>query len=100
MLCGWERILSLLAHALQGAPPLAWQPNAAQQRFLRFHTRLVEKWRWHFVETQLRAYTEHGQTATIWKDDLAELLHRGLMFKGMGAADVHLTEQGRVFAHE
>ena len=66
-----------------------------QRTFLAFHvSHTVERWRWHFLGTQLRAHAGR-RTATIWKDELDALLEAGLMFKGAGCADVHATETGR-----
>jgi hypothetical protein len=71
-------------------------PNDAQMRFLRFHVRyLVTSWRWHFVGTQLRAHAEGGQSATIWRDDIEQLVVKGLMRWGVGCADCSITLTGR-----
>lgn len=69
--------------------------NETQRAFLRLHVKkLVERWRWHFQDTQLRAYAGK-RTATISRAEFDDLISRGLMFKGHGAADVHPTETGR-----
>jgi len=83
--------------------PLQQPLSAAQLRFMRFHhEHMVEKWSWHFLNSQLRARAtvptatvSRNETATIWRRELDELIGRGLMFKGMGVADVHLTDAGR-----
>lgn len=69
--------------------------SPAQLNFLTLHaTRLVTEHRWHFSECALRA-TAGRRTATIWADDLADLIGRGLMEQGAGYADVRVTEAGR-----
>lgn len=74
--------------------------NAAQRAFLAFHAEhLVTEWRWHFAGTQLRA-SAAGGVATLWKDDLEALVAWGLLVKGVGCADVALTEAGRDIATE
>lgn len=74
-------------------PPAPLSP--AQLAFLTLHaTRLVTAHRWHFSDCALRA-TAGRRTATIWADDLADLIGRGLMEQGAGYADVRCTEAGR-----
>jgi hypothetical protein len=76
------------------APLAPLSPN--QLRFLALHTHhRPERWTWHFCETMLRAATDRGRTATIWRDDLADLMGRGLMEQGAGYADVRVTDAGR-----
>lgn len=74
-------------------PPL--QPlSPAQCAFLDLHAHnVVTSWRWHFCETQLRA-TAGLRKATIWRDDLEDLVARGLMTRGVGYS-MALTELGR-----
>lgn len=80
--------------AVQGGAVTSLNPS--QRAFLRFHCRHTPaQWRWHFVGTQLRVRTEHGQGATIWKDDLGQLLALGLMRRGVGEI-IEITESGRV----
>lgn len=76
------------------SPPL--QPLSTPQRnFLALHVRhQVDRWQWYFVCTQLRAFAS-GRSATIWRDELDDLVARGLMQYGVGCADVKVTEQGR-----
>jgi hypothetical protein len=79
------------------SPPLQpFQPTPEQSRFLHLHSPhgSVTRWQWHFSSTALRAYTETGRTATIWRDALEELVAQGLMRWGHGCADVVLTSQG------
>lgn len=67
----------------------------SQRTFLAFHvTHQVERWKWHFLNTQLRAHAGR-RSATIWADELAGLLEAGLLVNGQGCADVHATELGR-----
>lgn len=69
--------------------------SASQRNFLRLHVKhAVDGWQWHFCNTQLRAHVRR-QRATIWIDELNDLIARGLMFKGAGAADVHPTDAGK-----
>jgi hypothetical protein len=74
------------------APPL----NRAQTAFLALHAGPTSPhtWQWHFAGSALRATGETG-SATIWRDDLEHLIRRGLLRKGVGCADVTITEQGR-----
>lgn len=80
------------------SPPLApepFLPNPEQIRFLDLHRHhIVTVWRWHLMETQLRAYTDRGRAATIWRDNLDELVRAGLMEHGAGF-DMKLTNAGR-----
>jgi hypothetical protein len=57
------------------------------------------QWQWHFLYTQLRVKSEHGQGATIWKDDLESLVAAGLMHRGIGEI-VEITDLGRAAAME
>lgn len=82
------------------SPPLApaFAPSAAQMRFMRLHLlHVVEQWRWHWLDTMLRATTDRGVTATIWRDALDELVREGLMRRGLGFA-MELTMKGREIA--
>lgn len=80
------------------APPLAPDEPALtneQLRFMWLHARhVVVRWRWQFQGAQLRAFTERGFTATISENALASLVERGLMLRGVGCADVLLTDAG------
>lgn len=63
-------------------------------RFLVLHAKHhVVKWHWHFQETQLRAYTEAGRTATASRKAVEELVAWGLMTCGAGHAK-YVTERG------
>lgn len=76
------------------SPPIA-PLSPTQLRFLALHAHyLVTTWQWHFVATQLRA-TAGRQRATIWRDELDDLVARGLMQYGVGCADVRVTDLGR-----
>ena len=67
----------------------------AQRNFLTLHARnIVYQHQWYFCETQLRAQTG-TKTATIWRDELDDLVNRGLMLRGAGCADVTITTDGR-----
>lgn len=86
-------------HLIDDPEPPAVFLNAEQLRFLWLHaSHHVVKWQWHFLETMLRAYTDKGQTASIWRDNLNDLLQRGLLEHGHGCADVRITDLGREFA--
>jgi hypothetical protein len=77
--------------------PVACRPlNAAQRAFLALHAshQPPHTWRWHFVGTQLRACGDAG-CATLWKDDVTQLVTWGLLKWGHGCADVVLTSKGR-----
>lgn len=55
-----------------------------QRNFLRLHVkRVVYMWQWHLGETQLRAHAGTFR-ATIWRDELNDLIARGLMYRGTG----------------
>lgn len=75
------------------SPPL--QPLSIPQRnFLRLHALyLVDCHKWHFVCTQLRAFAG-TKSATIWRDELDDLVARGLMQYGVGCADVRILPAG------
>lgn len=84
------------ARGLKPLQPSQFVPNGAQRRFLEFHTRHVEiAWIWYFLNTQLRAIAVTGHTATIWRDDLDELVRLRLMVRGHGCADYNITNAGR-----
>lgn len=81
------------------SPPLAplapFLPSPAQIRFMRLHAwHLVEQWRWHWFETMLRATTDRGVTATLWRDEVESLVSQGLMEAGMGYC-MEVTPRGR-----
>lgn len=79
------------------SPPLA-PLSIPQRNFLALHARYqVDRWQWHFSECALRAFAG-TKSATIWRDELDDLVTRGLMQYGVGCADVRVTEQGRVEA--
>jgi hypothetical protein len=66
----------------------------SQRNFLRLHvTRAVDKWQWHFCSTQLRAHAG-TRRATIWVDDLHDLVARGLVTRGPGET-VYATLDGK-----
>jgi hypothetical protein len=67
-----------------------------QRAFLALHAspNPPHTWRWHFAGTQLRACGDAG-CATLWKDDVTQLVTWGLLKWGHGCADVVLTELGR-----
>ncbi len=69
--------------------------TASQRNFLRLHVKhMVDAWRWHFGKTQLRAHASRRR-ATIWTDELDDLIARGLMVRGAGEADVYVTMTGK-----
>lgn len=66
----------------------------SQQNFLRLHVKhAVEMWQWHFCGVQLRAHVGRRR-ATIWIDELNDLITRGLMYRGLGAT-VYATSDGK-----
>jgi hypothetical protein len=66
----------------------------AQRNFLRLHVKhAVDKWQWHFCETQLRAHAGRRK-ATIWRDELDDLVSRGLVNVSHGNS-VYATMTGR-----
>lgn len=70
--------------------------TVSQRNFLRLHvTHAVEMWKWHFCSTQLRAHSGHNRRATIWVDELNDLIERGLMRYGIGVAHVYATADGK-----
>jgi hypothetical protein len=82
------------------SPPLA-PLSIPQRNFLALHARyFVERYRWHFSECALRAHAG-TKSATIWCDELDDLVGRGLMqMGGPGRADVALTALGREVVRE
>jgi hypothetical protein len=61
-------------------------PTPDARRFLDLHRHhLVTSWQWCFGETMLRACTDR-ECATIRRTDLDELIHAGLMERGVGFA--------------
>lgn len=69
--------------------------TVSQHNFLRLHaTHAVEMWKWHFCSTQLRAHAG-TRRATIWADELNDLIARGLMRYGLGTANVYATSDGK-----
>jgi hypothetical protein len=84
-----ERVLGALEDESE-PPPL----STAQQNFLRLHVKhAVDMWQWHFCKTQIRAHVGRRR-ATIWIDELDDLIARGLMVRGAGAADTYATMKG------
>lgn len=83
---------------LHQSPPLApFQPSRAQLRFMRLHhLHMVARWQWHWFNTMLRATTDRGVTATLWADEIEQLIREGLMESGMGFC-MALTPAGREF---
>lgn len=75
------------------SPPLA-PLSPAQIAFLVLHTKhVVYSWQWHFMECQLRARANR-HSATIWRDELEQLVQMGLMQWGLGVS-VGVTALGR-----
>jgi hypothetical protein len=75
-------------------PPLAL--TAPQRAFLALHAAPSppHTWRWHFAGSALRATGDAG-CATIWADELDDLIDAGLLAKGPGCADCYVTDLGR-----
>jgi hypothetical protein len=68
--------------------------SIAQHNFLRLHVKhAVDTWQWHFCKTQLRAHAGK-RCATIWVDELRDLIARGLM-AGSHGATVYATSDGK-----
>lgn len=79
------------------SPPLTPETlTLAQRNFLALHLLPVERWQWHFCDTQLRAHVGR-RSATIWKDELEHLIVLGLMSRELGVS-VSITTQGREVA--
>lgn len=79
--------------------PLTPKPESnlsvAQNNFLKLHAQhLVDRWQWHFLETQLRAHAGERHSATIWRDELDDLVSRGLMERSHGFV-MQITNAGR-----
>jgi hypothetical protein len=71
------------------------QLTQSQLRFLALHARtVVERWQWHFQEAQLRAHAA-TRSATICRDELADLIERGLMYRLGGSFAVYPTTHGK-----
>jgi hypothetical protein len=67
----------------------------AQLRFLALHARaVVDRWQWYFQETQLRAQAA-THSATISRDELADLIERGLMRRSRSTFAVYPTTHGK-----
>lgn len=67
----------------------------SQLNFLALHSRtVVERWQWHFQETQLRAHAAQ-RSATIASDELADLIERGMMYRVGGSFAVYPTSHGK-----
>ncbi len=85
-----ERVLG----AIEDHPTLAVPLSISQRNFLRLHVKYdIDMWQWHFCKTQLRAHVGRRR-ATIWVDELDDLIARGLMRKGLGAT-VYATSDGK-----
>lgn len=86
----------LAPDAAPSSSPTPFDPNSEQTRFLLLHTNhIVVKWVWLMQETQLRAYSERGFTATISRVAVDELVRAGAMEWGFGCADCKVTDAGR-----
>lgn len=83
------------------SPPLVPDPplTKAQLAFLRLHSQhLAISWQWVMLESMLRARSDrHG--ATIWRDELDDLIARGLMTRSHGAS-VAITAAGEAVCKE
>jgi hypothetical protein len=68
----------------------------AARAFLALHAAPTppHTWRWHFLDTQLRASGDAG-CVTIWADELDDLVEAGLLGRGPGCADCYITPEGR-----
>ena len=82
--------LAAVVEAAKATPDL----TVAQRNFLTLHAlHLVERWQWHFIWTQMRAHAGI-RTATIWRDDLDNLIARGLIEESHGVS-YRITDAGR-----
>lgn len=67
----------------------------SQLNFLALHSRtVVDRWKWHFRETQLRAHAAQ-RSATVSRDELTDLIERGLMYQVGGSFAVYPTSDGK-----
>lgn len=79
------------------AQSVALTLTPAQRRFLWLHDRTQDpptKWHWRMGESQLRAYTAAGHTATLSAVEFEQLVTLGLMKRGPGF-DAVITAAGR-----
>lgn len=68
------------------SPPVA-PYSPAQERFIELHRlHLVVKYQWLFGESQFRACTDRGKTATISAAEAQDLVDRGPFEWGVGKA--------------
>jgi len=82
--------LAAVVEASAAPPDLTF----SQRNFLALHAlRLVDRWKWHFMETQLRAHAGRRK-ATIWRVELDNLIARGLIEASHGVS-YRVTEAGR-----
>jgi hypothetical protein len=69
--------------------------NNAQRRFLKMHRdRFVKCWQAVLGGGMVRATDDHGHTATLSTDEIADLIADGLMLQGIGL-QLSITEAGR-----
>lgn len=85
--------MSLLERVLGAIEDQSILTNS-QRNFLRLHVKYnVDMWQWHFCKTQLRAWVGR-RSATIWANELDDLIARDLMRMGLGAT-VYATSKGK-----
>lgn len=76
--------------ALAAAQPARGRNGAYPSRFLQLHqTRLVTCWQWILGGGMLRATADTGETATISRDELDDLVRQGRVER-VGTAGVRL----------
>jgi len=82
--------LAAVVEASGAAPDLTFP----QRNFLHLHAlRLVNRWQWHFMGTQMRAHAGKRHV-TIWRDELDNLIARGLIEASHGVS-YRVTDAGR-----
>lgn len=80
---------------LRTTSPAPARPATGTERFLALHAaRFVVHWQWHFLGEMLRATADTGETATISRAELEQLVEAGQVER-LGAAGVRLTSKGK-----
>lgn len=81
-----------------GAALVLAELTPSQLAFLRLHVKHgVDMWQWHFCDSMLRAHAGHRR-ATIWRDDLDNLIARGMVVRGVGVTIYPTIDARELFA--